>query len=101
MINAKNELLKYLGGEMPLCARIDYAKDFETTETILLKKWYSEDDWEDFLSKLDFQYDNGFGTQHLFGIVWISESVWIERNEYDGAESWAWQECPEIPSELL
>ena len=37
---------------------------------------------------LDFEYDSGFGTQHLFGVVWLSDGTWFERLEYDGSECW-------------
>ena len=101
MINAKNELLNELEGEMPLCAWIEYGEKFEITKTIILKKGYTQEDWNIFLSQLDFKYDNEYGIQHLFGTVWMNESLWMDRYEYDGSENWQWLTCPEIPPELL
>ena len=37
---------------------------------------------------LDFEYDSGYGTQHLYGTVWLSDGTWFERREYDGSERW-------------
>lgn len=37
---------------------------------------------------LDFEYNSGYGTQHLFGVVWLSDGTWFERREYDGSEWW-------------
>jgi len=100
-MNAKEELLNELEGEMPLCAYLGYAEYSDVSKTILLKKGYTQKDWNNFLAQLDFEYDDGYGTQHLFGTVWISETIWMDRYEYDGSESWQWLTCPEIPEELL
>ena len=62
---------------------------------------YSREDLEEFLKKLDFRYDSGFGGQELFGTVWFQDGSWLERGEYDGSEWWAFKETPEIPKELL
>ena len=101
MINAKEELLETLMFKKPLCAWIEYGEKFEITKTIILKKGYTQEDWNIFLTQLDFVYDNGYGTQELFGTIWMSNEVWIKRHEYDGFEYWEWQAIPEIPEELL
>ena len=53
------------------------------------------------LDKLDFDYDDGYGIQELFGIVWFKDGSWLERGEYDGSEWWTYKFTPEIPQELL
>lgn len=42
----------------------------------------------DVLEKLDVVYDDGFGSQHLFGYVLFNDNTWLSRNEYDGSEWW-------------
>ena len=59
------------------------------------------DEWEEFLSKLDKEYDNDYGSQELFGIVWFEDDTWLERYEYDGSEHWEHKKLPEIPKECL
>jgi len=55
---------------------------------------------QEFLNKLDFEYDNGFGLQRLFGVVWFEDGTWATRGEYDGSEWWEVHEIPEIPDHL-
>lgn len=45
-------------------------------------------------------YDNSYGTQELFGIVWMNNGDWLERHEYDGSEWWEYKTCPDIPEYL-
>lgn len=40
------------------------------------------------IDDLDFTYDNGYGGQELFGIVYFNDGTWLERGEYDGSEWW-------------
>jgi hypothetical protein len=61
---------------------------------------YSEDEYQAFLSQLDFRYDDGYGGQQLFGTVWLDNDGWLERYEYDGAEYWVFKKLPEIPLKL-
>jgi len=45
-------------------------------------------------------YYNSYGTQELFGIVWMNNGDWLERHEYDGSEWWEYKTCPDIPEHL-
>ena len=45
-------------------------------------------------------YDNSYGTQELFGIIWINNGNWLERHEYDGSEWWEYKSPPVIPDFL-
>ena len=45
-------------------------------------------------------YDNSYGTQHLFGMIWMKNGDWLERHEYDGSEWWEYKTCPDIPEHL-
>lgn len=48
---------------------------------------------------LDRNYDNGFGSQELDGIVWMIDGSWFERHEYDGSEHWVYKVRPQFPTE--
>ena len=85
-----------------LAAQLIYEKDYWTKPTTYnLKVKYTESDFENFISLIDFVYDNGYGRQLLLGYIWFTDGTWAERYEYDGAECWVIKECPIIPNELL
>lgn len=67
---------------------------------ITLKENWNNDEWLAFLEGLHFNYDDGFGSQHLFGVVWFKDGSWLERYEYDGSESWVFKRTPDIPKDL-
>lgn len=43
---------------------------------------------ESVLFTLDFEYDNGYGTQEISGVVLFKDNTWLSRGEYDGSEWW-------------
>ena len=114
--NAQVELLRHLvglekvkGRPIPIkCAIIkrdegywDDHNNYTQKEAIILKEGYSVAEYEEFLKKLDFEYDSGYGIQELSGTVWLAEEgTWYERGEYDGSEWWEYKECPQIPDNL-
>jgi len=117
MINAKEELLNHLtslnekkGKAISIkcasikCERSSYWADdnqYVGAPPIKLKEGYTPTEYEKFLEKLNFEYDNGYGSQELSGTIWLSEdNTWYERGEYDGSEWWAYRECPQVPNEL-
>ena len=116
MANAKTELLynltqleKRKGRPIPIkCATISggtyhwYHDEYVHNKMdINLREGHSIGEYEEFLHKLDFEYDNGYGGQILYGTVWLTEdNTWFERGEYDGSEWWEHRECPSIPDEL-
>lgn len=73
----------------------------ESQMHINLKVGHNLEDTRSFLKKLDFEYDNGYGGQFLFGTIWLKDGTWFTRGEYDGSEWWEYHSCPEIPNELL
>jgi hypothetical protein len=116
MSNAKQELLgkldtlKRLYGANIICANITYTtpasyftddEDDVETPAITLKKGHTEAEYDAFLSKLDFGYNEGYGAQYVFGYIWLTNGVWMDRGEYDGSEWWEWHKYPQIPDELL
>ncbi len=111
MVNAKKELIEMLDGTHKekkhiKCAYIHYSKlDFKTRDIkekeIVLKVNYSDEEYETFLKELDFEYNNGYGSQELSGLVWFNDNSWLERGEYDGSEWWAYKEYPKIYEKCL
>jgi hypothetical protein len=103
MRNAKQELLNAMGSSITdlRCATITYNPFYgDRPKKVVLKEGYTQADLDEFISKLDFEYDAGYGSQELFGMVWFKDGAWMDRYEYDGAESWDWHKYPSIPDEL-
>jgi hypothetical protein len=105
-MNAREELLQNIKDEKVLCWHIWADKshyDWEKKEVVvdlgvdsILKVGYTPEDMERELSKLDFDYDDGFGGQELFGIVLLEGGAWMERGEYDGSEWWSFKSTPRL-----
>lgn len=97
MTNAKEEFLKQITGKAKvICAQIWYG--YEETK-VYLNIGYTESQFENFLEKLNFNYDDGFGGQYLYGIIWYEDKTWSSRGEYDGSEWWEYNKVPAIPNE--
>lgn len=96
-MNAKKELLLELANTAKIkCATIAHYRGREAS----LKVNHTEEEYKEFIDSLDFDYYDGYGSQELFGIVWLSDGTWLSRVEYDGSEWWKHNYCPEIPYEL-
>lgn len=103
-MNAKQELLEHIEeiSKTIKCATIKFEGDINLPSiTINLKSNYSTKEYNDFLDMLNIEYDNGYGSQELFGTIWFTDGTWSDRGEYDGAEFWHYVERPEIPKELI
>jgi hypothetical protein len=103
MTNAKDELIKILEGLTPIAAEISvgpYYWDESHRKKIRLKEHSTHDDWLNFLEDLDFEYDSNYGSQQLFGTVWLSDGTWLERYEYDGSEWWDHKAMPPIKARV-
>lgn len=98
-INAKQELLNIIVPENLTILKIeitynhaDYDISCDNYNTII-KGITTLDD-------LDFDYNAGFGTQELFGVVYCKDSnnhpVWLTRGEYDGREWWEINTIPDF-----
>lgn len=129
-MNALDELLRTLCkiGKPPLavkCAAIGTSRYFAKNDAdliltnpvnpsgnsifrrvaILKQNWADNEstrdaEWAKFAEDLQFEYDDGYGTQNLFGTVWFNDGSWLERGEYDGSEWWEYKSVPVIPEEL-
>ena len=96
MINAKKEFIEYTKGLKIICARLR----FDCEEAIILKVGYTKKDYDNFLNKIDKNYDDGYGAQELYGTIWCKNGIWLERAEYDGSEWWVEHQYPEIDDTL-
>jgi len=104
-MNAKQELQKELDriGKKPVCASIHdpwRAYDDESLN-VTLKKGYTDLEFTEFMNKLNFEYDAGYGSQYIDGTVWFEDGTWLSRSEYDGSEWWVYVGTPKIPDNLL
>jgi hypothetical protein len=55
---------------------------------------------QDFHEKFDVEYDSGYGSQELYGTIWMLDGTWWSRCEYDGSEWWEHHVCPEYDADL-
>ncbi len=74
-----------------------YSNESPAKVDATLYEGYTPDEWREFSRALNVDYDSGYGTQYLFGTVWLADGSWLERKEYDGAEAWEHKKLPQIP----
>lgn len=102
MANAKQELLDAVKETARIkCASIRYLRWEDEASQKTLKLNHSEIEYNEFLNSLDFDYDDGYGGQELYGTVWLEDGTWLSRGEYDGSEWWEHNVLPAIPAECL
>lgn len=102
--NAREEFEEHVKGMLVKCALIHqnyfWSDDDDKKPEITLPLNYTEAQYDSFLEKLNFYYDDGYGTQELFGTIWYTDDSWSSRGEYDGSEWWEHNTLPEIPDYL-
>lgn len=98
-INAKVEFLECTRNKVVKCAYIEFI-EFEDGDKASLTTGYTQEEYNEFLSILDREYNNGYGGQELDGIIWYEDGTWVTRGEYDGSEWYEYHEVPEIPDFL-
>jgi hypothetical protein len=102
-MNAKKEFLRHIKDRKVLCAIISYNDCMyeHRSKRLVLPVSYTQEQYDEFVNSLDFEYDDGYGGQELFGTIWYKDGTWSDRGEYEGSEWWNYQSCPDIPQELL
>jgi hypothetical protein len=113
-MNAKQELLNMISGESRIkCAEIYRSLSYDQYDEddipigfeAQLKLNYTEDEYKDFINKLDFDYNNFCDTEVLCGTIWLEDGVWISREFHDYAldisEKWVYNRAPMIPEHLI
>ena len=98
-INAKGEFLDCTRNKVVKCVYIEFV-EFEDGDKAFLTTGYTQEEYNEFLSILDRDYNNGYGGQELDGIIWYEDGTWTTRGEYDGSEWWEYHEVPKIPDYL-
>tara|TARA_Y100000592_G_C5220665_1_gene199298 strand:+ start:152 stop:526 length:375 start_codon:yes stop_codon:yes gene_type:complete len=53
-----------------------------------LKPNYTDSEYNKFMIAIDQNYNSGYGTQELSGVLWFTDGTWATRGEYDGSEWW-------------
>lgn len=95
MTNAKNEFISTFKDLKVINVTI-WVGNYKKERFFDLLKGYSDKAYIEFLDKLDFEYDSGYGGQNLFGIVACDGGVYFDRWEYDGSEGWDEHKYPDI-----
>ena len=98
MKNAKEEFEKEVKENgKPICAKVGIDKEDygSSIKWYILNPNYTDEEYKDFLKQIDFYYDNGYGSQELFGKILFTNSF-SNRYEYDGSEYWKNHKMPSI-----
>ena len=83
-----------------LCAYIEVHLN-RVPATLKLRQGYTEEEYQEFLSKLEFDRGNAKdGFNYISGTVWISETEWYERAHGPIGDYWVECYAPQIPLEL-
>lgn len=98
MCNAKQEFIEHTADLAVKCAEIYFYG--EEDKPHLLRIGYSQEEYESFLEAINYDYNDGYGGQVLYGTIWYVGGTWSERGEYDGSEWWEYRKMPKIPKHL-
>lgn len=94
IINAKGEFLDITKNYKVIGVDIYFIEDSDTQ--VKLKPLHTNDEYNELLKFLDRKYDNGYGGQVLYGIIYCEDGVWMDRGEYDGSEWWNINKYPDL-----
>ena len=103
MANCKDDFLEAIKGKDVLCAEVTHERDYwddDRKKIAILPVGYSDVEMQQFLQAINYQYDDGFGGQEVYGTIWYKDGTWSERGEYDGSEWWEYKSCPVVPDAL-
>ena len=87
-MNAQKELIEHVANRKVSLVRIAMSNGYGEEPRRI------EGTLDEVLPQLNFEYDDGFGGQNLFGYIWYEDGTWSDRGEYDGSEWWQHQEVP-------
>ena len=94
--NAKNEFLSTISSCKLIASEINYRDIYGINHDIKLKPLFNNYEYDNFLESLNHEYDDGFGGQNLFGVIFCEDGVWMQRGEYDGSEWWDTYQYPDM-----
>ena len=88
-MNTRQEFLEEVADRNLVCARVGFDDENygRTPKWFVLREGYTAQEFNQFLDYLDFDYDEGYGSQELFGVI-LFEDSYSDRFEYDGSEAW-------------
>jgi hypothetical protein len=97
-MNAKEEFLEIIEGRAVRCAVVGLNNGSNPNK---LPICYSSNQYNKFIESLNFDYNDSYGLQELYGTIWFLDNTWATRGEYDGSEWWELHVCPEVPDNLI
>lgn len=101
-MNAKDEFIEHIENRKVIAAIIKQGDSYHTmNHTCFLTMNHTVGEYDRFLNCLNFNYDDGYGGQELFGTIWYDDGTWSTRGEYDGSEWWQHNALPKMPDELI
>lgn len=98
-MNAKQEFINVVQttGSVVIAACLAYFDNEGDSRTFMFGVG---DNYQDFMNRLNFDYDSENGTQQLYGVVWFSDGSWAERETEGDEEFWVHRKAPTIPARL-
>lgn len=98
MTNFKQETLERIGEHKVAEYKLEYVRDWSLSENPTYMG-SGEIKW-DAVTKSELTYDSGYGCQYWRGWITFKDTPdWLERQEYDGSEWWAWRSKPSLEKE--
>jgi len=80
-----------------IAADINFGYDYgDNNDKFKLKPLYTNEEYKKFMKFMDREYDKGYGSQNLHGIIYCEDNIWIDRGEYDGSEWWNVNKYPDL-----
>ena len=77
---------------------MEYTLDENYKGYLMLYPGYTDSEFDKWLSKInEINYHSGYGSQQLFGTIWLRNGLWMTRGEYDGSEWWELRKRPPLP----
>lgn len=102
-MNAKEEFLQHTANRAVKCTEIalfNYST-YKLNGLADLPVDYTQDELDAFLKAINIRYNDSYGAQILFGVIWYADGTYSTRWEYDGSEGWEHHQCPVIPEKLI
>ena len=98
MTNFKQETMQLIGDHKIDEYKLEYARDWYLS-TITSYKGKGEITWDEIQESM-LSYDESYGAQCWRGFITFKDTPdWLEREEYDGYEWWAWRSKPSLEKE--
>lgn len=87
-MNAREELLRHINNRPVDFVQIEWRYKLAVQGTL-----------SEVLPHLDFDYEDGFGSLELYGVIWFADGTWSSRAHDERAEWWEHHARPELPAD--